>query len=134
MSTEVAQMVESQLAEQSPGEDKNAPFRQQAAIIARKKEAKAEQFGELRSQLSLVEEELAAKQKQLQEVAGEAVLRGDDLKKYVAKLRGKGALYKKQKAQLAALKTEAGILTRTLEVLASQDQSVLQALVCRFRL
>lgn len=122
-------MVESQIAEQGPGEDKNAPFRQQAAIISRKKEAKAEQLAELRSQLSQIDEEMTLKQKQLHEVAGEMVLRGDDLKKYVSKLRVRGALYKKNKALLSTLKTEAGVLTRTLEILATRDQSVMEALV-----
>lgn len=51
-------MVERHLATNNPTDDKLAPFRQQAAIIARKKETTAEQLTELKNKLSAAEEEL----------------------------------------------------------------------------
>jgi len=54
-------LVERHLATNNPADDKLALFRQQAAIIARKKEATAEQLTELRNKLSTVEEELQVK-------------------------------------------------------------------------
>jgi hypothetical protein len=53
--------VERHLATNNPTDDKLAPFRQQAAIIARKKETTAEQLTELKNKLSAVEEELQVK-------------------------------------------------------------------------
>lgn len=51
-------MVERHLATSNPVDDKLAPFRQQAAIIARKKDTIAEQFSELKAQLNKLEEEI----------------------------------------------------------------------------
>lgn len=124
-------MVERHLATQNPGEDKNAPFRQQVAIISRKKENKVEQLSDMRSQLSAVEEELEEKQNQLRDIAGDTILRGEEFKRYVNKLRARSSVYKRHRAELAALKAEAGVLTRTLELLSSRDQSVLDAVVSR---
>ena len=53
--------MERHLATNNPADDKLAPFRQQAAIIARKKETTAEQLTELRNKLSALEEELQVK-------------------------------------------------------------------------
>lgn len=123
-------MVERHLTAQNPGEDKIAPFRQQAVIIARKKENKAEQLSDMRNQLTSVEEELQEKQNQLRDMAGDTILRGEEFKKYVNKLRGRSSVYKRHRAELAALKAEAGVLTRTLEVLSVRDKNVIEALVC----
>ena len=75
-----------------PMEDKLALFRQQAAIIARKKETTAERLADSRSSLASAEEEVREKQQQVDSFAGEAVLRGDEFKKYVNSLRTKAAL------------------------------------------
>ena len=61
MNNEVNQLVERHLASNNPADDKLAPFRQQAAIIARKKETTAEQLTELKNKMSAVEEELQVK-------------------------------------------------------------------------
>ena len=51
------------------------------------------------------------------------------LKRLVAKLRGKGSTHKKRRAELAELKAENGVLERTEEVLRQRNQDVLQQLV-----
>lgn len=61
VNSEITQMVEHHLAANNPADDKLAPFRQQAAIIARKKETTAEHLTELRNKLSAAEEELQVK-------------------------------------------------------------------------
>lgn len=50
--------MEKHLTTSNPVEDKLAPFRQQAAIIARKKDVIAEQFSELKAQLNKLQEEI----------------------------------------------------------------------------
>ncbi|KAJ9594840.1 hypothetical protein L9F63_013877, partial [Diploptera punctata] len=128
VNNEVNQLVERHLATNNPADDKLAPFRQQAAIIARKKETTAEQLTELRSKLSALEEELQEKRNQLQEFAGDTVLRGEEFKRYVNKLRGRSSLYKRHRAELSALKAEAGVLTRTVEILKARDETILRGL------
>lgn len=39
-------------------------------------------------------------------------------------------MYKRQRAELSALKAEAGVLTRTVEILRARDEGVLRGLVC----
>ncbi|KAK6632280.1 hypothetical protein RUM44_007321 [Polyplax serrata] len=126
--SEINEMVEKHLATQNVSEDKNAPFRQQASIIAKKKENKAEQLGELRNALSNIEEEFEEKQGKLKELAGDTILRGEEFKKYANKLKGRTVVYKQNRAELSALKSESSILTRTLEILKSRDQNVTKAL------
>ncbi|XP_021936046.1 intraflagellar transport protein 81 homolog [Zootermopsis nevadensis] len=128
VNSEITQMVEHHLAANNPADDKLAPFRQQAAIIARKKETTAEHLTELRNKLSAAEEELQEKKSQLKEFAGETVLRGEEFKRYVTKLRGRSSLYKRQRTELSALKAEAGVLTRTVEILRARDEAVLRGL------
>nr|CAD7261155.1 unnamed protein product [Timema shepardi] len=125
---EINQLVERHLATKNPSEDKLAPFRQQAAIIARKKETTAELLGELRGKLTSLNDELDERQNQLKELAGEAVLGGEEFKRYVNKLRGRSSLYKRHRAELLALKAESGVLTRTIELLQTRNESVLQGL------
>ncbi|XP_067006845.2 intraflagellar transport protein 81 homolog [Anabrus simplex] len=125
---EVNRMVERHLATNNPSDDKLAPFRQQAAIVARKKETTAEQLGELRSKLSSLEEELEEKQGKLQQVAGETVLRGEEFKQYVNKLRGRSSVYKRKRGELSSLKTESGVLTRTIEILQKKDEELSRSL------
>ena len=61
------------------------------------------------------------KRKELQSFAGETVLRGDDFKRYVASLRGKSNDYKKKRGDLSDLRSEYGVLTRTLELLEARN-------------
>jgi intraflagellar transport protein 81 len=124
VNNEISQLVERHLATNNPADDKLAPFRQQAAIIARKKETTAEQLTELRNKLSALEEELQEKKNQLKEFAGDTVLRGEEFKRYVTKLRGRSSVYKRNRAELSALKAEAGVLTRTVEILRARDEAI----------
>lgn len=73
---------------------------------------------------------LQEKKNQLKDFAGETVLRGEEFKRYVTKLRGRSSLYKRNRAELSALKAEAGVLTRTTEILRARDEAILRGLVC----
>lgn len=72
------------------------------------------------------------KQEQLKEYSGEEVLRGDDFKKYINKLRGKSTAYKTKKSELNDLRAEYGILSRTEEILKSQDATIEEQLVSSY--
>ena len=60
--------------------DKLALFRQQAAIIARKKEAAAETLRELREEIAKSDMELEEKSSVLKEQDGGEVLKGDEVR------------------------------------------------------
>lgn len=79
------------------------PFRQQAATVIRIKETAAEQLDDLTKSIREIESNIARKQSDLQQRVGETYLRGDDLKQYVNMLKAKSSVYKKQRAELAAL-------------------------------
>lgn len=79
------------------------PFRQQAATVIRIKETAAEQLDDLTKSIREIESNIARKQADLQQRVGETYLRGDDLKQYVNMLKAKSSVYKKQRAELAAL-------------------------------
>uniref|UniRef100_A0A4Y0BKK8 Uncharacterized protein n=1 Tax=Anopheles funestus TaxID=62324 RepID=A0A4Y0BKK8_ANOFN len=128
MNREIQRLVEVRLAEYSTQNDTLGPFRQQAAMVARNKEAAAEQLDQMTKELREVERQLQDRQRQLQETIGEVILRGEDLKQFVSTLRAKSNVYKQQRAELAAVKAEVNDLTQTLENLKSQDPSLSTAL------
>ncbi|XP_063822252.1 intraflagellar transport protein 81 homolog isoform X1 [Ostrinia nubilalis] len=126
---ELEQLVQRRLASSGPQEDKLAPFRQQAAVIRRNKDASAARVHELAASLKEYEATLADLQSQVRQLLGDTVLRGEELKKYVNSLRTKSTVYKRQRANLSTFKVETGILTRTLNIISAADPTVEMALV-----
>ena len=51
-------------------------------------------------------------------------------KRYVNKLRTKSTTYKKKRQELAELRAEAGVLSRTDEILKQKDEAINRRLVC----
>lgn len=123
---EIQVMVEKKMNDKSQQNDALGlgPFRQQASLIARNKEAAAEQLDRLTRELNEIESQLKDKQQRLQETVGEVVLRGDELKQFVNTLKAKSNIYKQQRSELAAVKAEANDLMETLENLRKQDPSL----------
>ncbi|XP_059054242.1 intraflagellar transport protein 81 homolog [Achroia grisella] len=126
---ELEQLVQRRLAAAGPQEDKLAPFRQQAAVIRRNKDASAARVHELAATLKEHEATLADLQSQVRQLLGDTVLRGEELKKYVNSLRTKSTVYKRQRANLSTFKVEAGILARTLHIISTNDPTVEMALL-----
>uniref|UniRef100_T1IZS5 Intraflagellar transport protein 81 homolog n=1 Tax=Strigamia maritima TaxID=126957 RepID=T1IZS5_STRMM len=124
LNTEINQMVENRMRSNDPMDDKVALFRQQVAIVTRKKEASAEAFNEVRTELAQIEEELEEKRTHLNSVAeGGEVLRGEELKNYVNQLRGKSI-----SQELSEIKAENGVLSRTEEILKQRLDQVQKSL------
>uniref|UniRef100_A0A0K2TAW8 Intraflagellar transport protein 81 homolog n=1 Tax=Lepeophtheirus salmonis TaxID=72036 RepID=A0A0K2TAW8_LEPSM len=109
-----------------PIEDKLTLFRQQAAIISRKKMSTAEKLSDLRNDSSALGEEIKEKRERLQGLGGDSsiVLRGDDFKRYVADLRRKSSEYKAKKAEMSELRSEFGVLSRTFEILQKKESDL----------
>ncbi|XP_056628451.1 intraflagellar transport protein 81 homolog [Triplophysa dalaica] len=126
--TEINQLIEKRMVRNDPMDDKLSLFRQQAAIIVRKKESKVEELQEAREELAAVERELNMKSSQAQEQGGAELIRGDEFKRYVAKMRGKNSTYKKKRQEMAELNAEYGVLQRTEEILKERHTTGQQQL------
>lgn len=124
VNAEVQRLVETKMHERGTQNDTLGPFRQQAAIVARKKEQAAEALDQASTELREIESQLQEKQAKLQNTIGEVILRGDDLKQFVNTLRAKSNVYKEQRAKLAAMRAETADLTQTLANLKAQDPSL----------
>ena len=124
VNSEVARLMEKHMPGNDPVQDKLALFRQQASIIVHRKEAAAEDYKATMDELAAAESELQAKREQLKQFDGGEVLREEEFKRYVARLRTMSTSYKKNKAELSTLKAEYGVLARTEEILKSRDENV----------
>jgi intraflagellar transport protein 81 len=61
--------------------------------------------------------------------SGPRLLKAEEFKAYVAKLRTKSLHYKAKKTELTELRSEFAILSKTEEILRTRDSAALQALV-----
>lgn len=116
-------MEERMLINNSSNDKQIAMFRQQAAMISRKKESVAETMTDL-------QEKLTAKEQELKEQNDEATKDGprnlakDDFKSYVAKLRVTSSEYKTKKANFAAIVSENETLQRTHDILQTKANAL----------
>merc|ERR1719267_303740 len=97
-------------------------FRQQANLVAKKKEALLQRLSSVSRERTAIENELKEKAGALANV--QPVLKGDDFRKYASELRGKTAQYKRMKAELAELRAEWGVVSRTEGILKAQDREL----------
>jgi intraflagellar transport protein 81 len=118
----VQQLEERKRASMSNPDDKLAMFRQQANLVAKKRDALLQRLSTVSRERAAVEAELQDKAEQLKSVV--PVLKGDDFRKYASELRGKTAQYKRMKAELSELRSEWGIISRTTGLLKAQDDEL----------
>uniref|UniRef100_A0A3B4THE3 Intraflagellar transport protein 81 homolog n=3 Tax=Seriola dumerili TaxID=41447 RepID=A0A3B4THE3_SERDU len=126
--SQINQLIERKMMRNDPMDDKLTLYRQQASIIIRRKESKAEELQEAREELAAADRELRQRSSQAQASDGAEVIRGDELKRLVVKLRSKGTVYKKKRQEIAELKAEYGVLQRTEEILKERHETVQQKL------
>ncbi|XP_038049933.1 intraflagellar transport protein 81 homolog [Patiria miniata] len=122
VNSDVNALIEKRMMSNDPIDDKMSLFRQQAAIIGRKKETAAETLQDSKDELHACQQEAAEKRENVRGLQGEEVLKGDEFKRYVNKLRGKSTIYKKKRQELAELRAEHGVLSRTEEILRQRDE------------
>ncbi len=120
---EIAELVDKRMPGKDPEQDRVALFRQQAAVIAKKREKAAEEYKELMDELNTIKQEIQSNKEKLNEFDGGVALRDEEFKRYVAKLRTISVEYRAKKATLSALKAESGVLERTFEILKSRDEN-----------
>ena len=120
---EVSRLMEKKMPGKDPTHDKLVLFRQQASLIARKKEGAAEEYKAAMDEVEAAEKELKSKKDQLKDFDGGVVLREDEFKRYVAKLRTMNTEFKQKKAELSVWTAEYGVIARTEEILKSRAQN-----------
>ncbi|XP_031327513.1 intraflagellar transport protein 81 homolog [Photinus pyralis] len=124
LNDEVQNLIENKMSTIDVSSDNQlVAFRNQATIIANKKQEVSKSVMELKSKMNSIQDEIVEKEDLLKTLIGGPLLQGDNLKKYVSKLRAQNILYKEYKGQLSALTTEIGILNRTVDILKSTDPS-----------
>ncbi|KAI9334153.1 hypothetical protein BDR26DRAFT_840018 [Obelidium mucronatum] len=133
LNAETAKLAEKKLLKSNSGDDKLALFRQQAAIIARKKEGTAQKLNSLTEEVNKLSDELDSRRDQNRGGFGGGSnggrpLKGDDLKKYISELRGKSNIYKLKRSELSEIQAEFGILQRTEQILRSREQNMSSSL------
>ncbi|XP_040897999.1 intraflagellar transport protein 81 homolog isoform X2 [Toxotes jaculatrix] len=126
--SQINQLIEKRMMRNDPMDDKVTLYRQQASIVIRRKESKAQELQEAREELAAAEKELRQRTSHAQASEGEEIVRGDELKRLVVKLRSKGTVYKKRRQEIAELKAEYGVLQRTEEILKQRHETVQQKL------
>lgn len=122
---EATSLMEKHMPSNDPIQAKLTLFRQQASIIANKRETAQNEYRAAMEELSQAEGELKTKRQQLQELGGE-VLKEEEFKRYVSKLRTLNTTYKRKKAELSAIQAECGVLSRTEAILESRREKVHQ--------
>ncbi|KAI9017177.1 hypothetical protein BC832DRAFT_596490 [Gaertneriomyces semiglobifer] len=127
LNEEVARIAERKLTKTSGVDDKLALFRQQASIIARKKEGATQRLNILTDEISKLAVEVEKKQ-QAGAKLGAKMPKGEEFKSFVAELREKSTVYKQKKAELSALVAESGILQRTEEILSQKRRELSSSL------
>ncbi|XP_028269658.1 intraflagellar transport protein 81 homolog [Parambassis ranga] len=125
---DINQLIEKKMMKNDPMDDKMTLYRQQVSIVIRKKESKAEELQEVREELAAADRELRQRTSQARSSDGEEVIRSDELKRLLVKLRSKGTVYKKKRQELAEHKAEYGVLQRTEENLRERHENVQQKL------
>ena len=121
---EVNRLMEKHRPGNDPLQDKLTLFRQQASMISHKKEAAAESYREALDQLAELEKDYNKRKKVLDDLGGGEILREDEMKKYVAKMRALNTVYKQKKGEISAIVAEAGVLARTDGILQGREQQV----------
>jgi len=109
-------------------DDKLAMFRQQGNLVAKKKEQVIQRLNVVGRERIEIEAELSARAVDLDSIKGKPVLKGEDFRKYATELRSKTAQWKRMKAELAELRAEWGVLSRTEAILGSQDSQLSMSL------
>ncbi|XP_035233139.1 intraflagellar transport protein 81 homolog [Stegodyphus dumicola] len=127
VNNEIHEFIENRMRNNNPIDDKLSLFRQQVSILAHKKERAAEDLNSARAQLVELQAQLETRKSDNKGSEGE-YLKGDEFKRYVNKLRGKSNIYKKKRQEMAELKTECGILSRTVDILQQKESAVTKTL------
>uniref|UniRef100_A0A8C6V6U2 Intraflagellar transport protein 81 homolog n=1 Tax=Neogobius melanostomus TaxID=47308 RepID=A0A8C6V6U2_9GOBI len=119
--SQINHLIEKRMMRNDPMDDKLTLYRQQASIIIRRKEAKAEELQEAREELSNAERELNQR-------GDHGIFFVFKMQRLVTRLRSKGTQYKKKQKEMAELQSEFGVLQRTVDILTKRHEDAQKTL------
>ena len=126
LSAEINKEIEKRMLNEDSVDDKLVTFKQNAAIIGKKKATLEKTFKELEDEVSEFKKLLNEK---MYDKDGVKKLVGEELKSYVNAIRQKQADHKDKKKELNELRNEIGLQTRTLEILEKERKSLNDELI-----
>jgi len=98
-----------------------AVYKQQANLVAKKKELVLKDKKQLDEERDALSKELSMKEREYEQMKGHKFMNRDDFKNYAASLRDKSAKFKKMKAEFNDLRHEVAVLTRSEQILQAKD-------------
>eukprot|EP00931_Biecheleriopsis_adriatica_P033596 TRINITY_DN1949_c0_g1_i1.p1 TRINITY_DN1949_c0_g1~~TRINITY_DN1949_c0_g1_i1.p1 ORF type:complete len:675 (-),score=253.16 TRINITY_DN1949_c0_g1_i1:56-2080(-) len=114
------QALEEKINEQNQ-ESRLAVYKQQANLVAKKKEAVLKDKKHLEEERDNLSKELSMKEREYEQMKGHKFMKRDEFKNYAASLRDKSAKFKRLKAELSELRHEVAVLVRTEQLLQAKD-------------
>lgn len=98
-----------------------AVYKQQANLVAKKKEHFLKEKKQLEEDRDTLGKELSMKEREYEQMKGHKFMKRDEFKNYAASLRDKSAKFKRLKAELSELRHEVAVLVRTEQLLQAKD-------------
>lgn len=98
-----------------------AVYKQQANLVAKKKEMVLKDKKALEEERDLLSKELSTKEREYEQNKGHKFMKRDEFKNYAASLRDKSAKFKRLKAEFNDLRHEVAVLTRSEQILQAKD-------------
>mmetsp|Transcript_15452 Transcript_15452/g.36457 ORF Transcript_15452/g.36457 Transcript_15452/m.36457 type:complete len:703 (+) Transcript_15452:162-2270(+) len=111
-------------AQRAAGDDKLAMFRQQSALVAKKLQQKQALLDQLKEKSEALNRDIEDKEAKMSEMTGPKFMKREEFKKYASELRHKTNKFKKMKQELAEIRAEAVVVSRTQAILRGLDSSL----------
>lgn len=103
-------------------EDKRlSVYKQQASLVAKKKETVMKEHSKLEEERNVLNKELNQKERDYEAQKGHKFMTREEFKSYAASLRETSVRFKRFKSELNELRNENAVLTRTLQMLQAKD-------------
>jgi len=96
-------------------------YKQQASLVAKKKETVLKEHGVLEEERNKLARELSQKEREYEQQKGHKFMTRDEFKSYAASLRETSVRFKRLKGDLNELRQENAVLARTAQVLQAKD-------------
>ncbi|KAH9418774.1 Intraflagellar transport protein 81 [Dermatophagoides pteronyssinus] len=125
LTQEINELVEKKLLDKQNEEDRLSHYRQNAQVVARKKEETIKQCEQLERTLSIQQAELEDLRAKFS-VDGESALRGDALKLYIEKISRRETEMNEMKDELSRISSDIDELQSKLRSLRQQEKETLE--------
>jgi intraflagellar transport protein 81 len=98
-----------------------AVYRQQANLVAKKKEGVLKEKKHIEEERDALSKDLSSKEREYEQMKGHKFMKRDEFKRYAESLREKSGKFKRLKTELSELRHEVAVLLRTEQLLQAKD-------------